>query len=70
VAKLFLLLCYLRDGGNKLLSTRFTIFNEFNKQCVCTNETEAHNLCNDSTQQFVQRFILLNSFNDSSKTKG
>jgi len=46
VAKLSLLLCYLRDGDNNLPYTPFKIYPEFNKKCACTNETAAHNLCN------------------------
>jgi len=50
VAKLFLLLCYLRDGENNLPSrpTLFKIYTEFNQKCVCTNETAAHDLCNET----------------------
>ena len=44
---LALLLCYLRDGENNLPSTPFKIYTKFNKKCACTNETAAHNLCNE-----------------------
>jgi len=49
VAKLSLLLCYLRDGENNLPSipTPFKIYTEFSKKFACTNETAAHNLCNE-----------------------
>ena len=47
VAKLSLLLCYLRDGENNLPSTPFKIYTEFNKKCACTKETTARNLCNE-----------------------
>jgi len=46
VAKLSVLLCYLRDGENNVPSTPLN-FTEFNKKCLCTNETAAHNLCNE-----------------------
>jgi len=45
VAKLSLLLRYLRDGDN-LPSTAFKIYAEFNKKCACTSET-VRNLCNE-----------------------
>jgi len=47
VAKLSLLLCYLRGGENHLPSTPFEIYTDFNTKCVCTNETAAQNLCNE-----------------------
>jgi len=40
-AKLSLLSCCLRDEENKVPSTPFTIYTEFNKKCACTNETAA-----------------------------
>jgi len=52
VAKLSLLLCYLRDGENNLPSrpTPFKIYRptEFSKKCACTNEFAVHNLCNET----------------------
>jgi len=47
VAKLFLLLCCLRDRENDLSSTPFKIYTEFNKKCACTKETAARILCNE-----------------------
>jgi len=47
VAKLSLLLCCLRDRENNVPSTPFKIYAEFNKKCVSTNETTAHNLCSE-----------------------
>jgi len=47
-AKLSLLLCYLQDGENNFPSTPFKTYSEFNKKFVCTNETEAYNLCNET----------------------
>jgi len=47
VAKLSLLLCYLRDGEKNLPSITFKIYAEFNKKYACTNETAARNLCNE-----------------------
>ena len=47
VAKLYLLLCFLRDGENILPSTPFKVYTEFNKKCACTNETAARNLCDE-----------------------
>jgi len=47
MAKLSLVLCYLRDGENNLPSTPFKIYTEFSTKCVRTNETAAHNLCNE-----------------------
>jgi len=49
VAKLSLLLCYLRDGENILPSTPFKIYAEFNKKYACSNESAAHNLCNETS---------------------
>jgi len=46
VAKLSLLLCYLRDVESILPSTPFKIYTEFNKKCAYTDETAAHNLSN------------------------
>ena len=47
VAKLFLLLCCLRDGENNFPSTPLKIYTEFNKKWTCTNETAARNLCSE-----------------------
>jgi len=45
------LCCYvIRDGVNNLPArlTPFKIYTDFSKKCVCTNETAAHNLCNET----------------------
>jgi len=57
VAKLSLLLCYLRDGENNLPSTPFKIYTEFNEKCACTNETAARNLCNKGWEYFAKDYL-------------
>jgi len=64
VAKLSLVLCYLRDGENNLPSTPFKIYTEFSTKCVGTNETATHNLCNEMLRVLCSG-LSLNCFSRS-----